>query len=99
MKIYSEKHRSSNNIKVICKSIMNNIDIDDLYIDNHFSHIEHEDSARYHKVEFVELIVETFIELKSHKICKKITNEEKGELILHKKKRADKNQHYVTAVM
>lgn len=87
VEMYSEEHRSSNNINVICRNIINNIDTDDLYNDDSFSHIGHEDSAGSHKVEFIRMMVQTFVALKSRKICKKITDEEKGELIRHKKKR------------
>lgn len=86
MKMYSDAHHSGNSIHAICKSITKNVDVGDLYNDYDFSHENKE--AGHHKGEFIHLIIETYIALKSHKICKKITEAEKGELIRHRKKRA-----------
>lgn len=86
MKMYSEEHHSKNSVNVICKSITKNIDIDDLYNDEDFSHNEYEESSQHHKEKFISLIVETYMSLKSYKICKKVTDEEVGELIRHRKK-------------
>lgn len=88
MRMYSEEHHSKNSVNVICKSITKNINIDDLYNDADFSHNKHEESAQHHKEEFISLVVETYLALKSHKICKKITEAEVGELVRHRKKRA-----------
>lgn len=89
MKMYSnEEHHSINSMKVICKTITKNIDMNDLYKSDDFLHRELEESeAFHHKEEFVNFIIETFLALKSHKICKKKTDEEKGELIRFRKKR------------
>lgn len=86
MKFYSEADLSGNSINVICKSIIKNIDIDDLYNEYNFSHQETEE-PKHHKEEFISSIIQTYTALKSQKICKKITEDEKGELIRHKKKR------------
>lgn len=87
IKMHSEEYQSSNSIKVIKKNISSNIDIGDLFNDDDFTHRNHEESAQRHKKEFIELIVETHMKLKSYRICKKITDEERGELIRHRKKR------------
>lgn len=84
MKMYSDRSdRSKNSVNVICKNITKNIDVDDLFKDYDFSNHENEDAA-HHKEEFVSLIVQTYIALKSHKICKKISDEEKGENVRHR---------------
>lgn len=88
MKRYSEEHQSGNDVNVIHKSIIKHIDIDDLFNDYDFSHHVHEGPAQHHKVEFIDAIVETYMKIKSHKICKKITDAEQGELIRHTRKRA-----------
>lgn len=87
MKMYSEAEHSGSGIHVIRRSVTVNIDIGDLFNDCDFSHRENEE-AECHKKEFISLLVETFMALKSHKICKKITDAEKGELIRHRRKRA-----------
>lgn len=88
MKIYSEEHQSGNSVNGIYKSIIKDIDIDDLYNDFDFSHHNHEESAQHHKVEFINLVVETYMTSKSHKICKKITDAQQGRLIRYNRKRA-----------
>lgn len=93
MKIYSEEFHSRNNINVMRNAIFKNIDINDLYTDADFSHLLHDEpGVLCHKEEFINLLIETYLTLKSHKICKKITDEEKGELIRFNKKR-----HYILA--
>lgn len=87
MKMYSEAEHSGNSTHVICKSITKNLDIGDLYNVYDFSHHENEETA-HHKEEFVNLVVKTYIALKSQKICRKITDEERGELIRQTRKRA-----------
>lgn len=88
MNMVPEDHHSKKNVNIICKNIMRNIDTDDLYNNVDFLHRNHEESSQLHKEEFITLIVETYMSLKSHKICKKITEKEQGELIRHRKKRA-----------
>lgn len=87
MRMYSEAEHSGNGIHVIRKSVINSIDFGDLFSDCDFSHREN-DEAVHHKAKFISLLIETFMALKSHKICKKITDAEKGEMIRHKRKRA-----------
>lgn len=88
MKMYSKEHHSKNSFNVIFESIIKNIDMDDPYNDGDFSHRGHEESAQHHKEDFIKLIVETYMALKSHKICNKITEQEQGELIRQRRKRA-----------
>lgn len=75
-----------NKFNIICNTIFNNIDVNDLYESVDFSDHEQKESGR-HKEEFIILIIKTYMALKSHKISKKITDEEKGELIRYRKKR------------
>lgn len=90
MKIYSIEHQSGIQYSVdsIYKSVIKNIDIDDLYNDCDFSHRGYEEFPHHHKVEFINLIVQTFMTFKSHKICRKITEAQQGELIRYERKRA-----------
>lgn len=88
MKMFSKEQHSRHSVNAIRKSIVNSIDMDDVYNNDLFSHHGHEESAHRHKEEFIDLMVQTFLTLKSYKICKKITEEEQGELIRHRRKRA-----------
>lgn len=51
MKIYSDQHHSQNTLNIIRKSIIKNIDIDDLYNNDNFSHQGHEQVD--HKEKFI----------------------------------------------
>lgn len=86
MKLFSEVNHSKNSMNVVCNNITKNINCEDLYNEHDFSHCGLEASS--HKEEFINLIIKTYAALKSHRICKKITDEEKGELIRYKNKRA-----------
>lgn len=87
MKMYSEDEHSGNGIHVIRKSVIENIDFGDLFSGCDFTHCENRE-AEHHKEEFLSFLIETFMALKSHKICKKITDAEQGEIIRHRRKRA-----------
>lgn len=86
--IYVENQRG-NNLNEVINTIIKNIDVYDLYEDFELKHNQQEELRSYdHKVEFVTLLIRTYIKMKSRKIGKKITDEERGNLIRYRKKRA-----------
>lgn len=88
MKIISSQSEQGNSFNVVWKTIFNYLDIHDLYSTESFEH-EYKKSSQYtHKEEFVIEIVKMYMTLKSKKIGKKITDEERGVLIRHKNKDA-----------
>lgn len=89
MKIVSKHRGQGNNFDIVLKSIFNNIDFDDLYQLVKFDQHDYQTSKEYgHKEEFIMEIIRTYMTLKSEKIGKKITDEERGERIRHKNKDA-----------
>lgn len=84
-KMYSAERRQGNCFDTIRKSIEENMDNDDIYLN--FNDV-HEEAAYNHKAEFISEIVKTFMTIKSMKIGSKITEQEQGELIRRKRKRA-----------
>lgn len=61
---------------VVCKTICNNLNIDDLYTTSNFKH-----NQQCHKKQFVKEVVETYLTLKSANIGKRIGDEERGAFI------------------
>lgn len=90
MKIVFDLDQQGHNFDAVQKVIANNIDIDDLYDDFDLKHNEQNELRQScdHKKQFVDLLVKTYMQMKSQKIGKKITDAERGELIRHKRKRA-----------
>lgn len=88
MKLYSANHNGGNSFNAILNTVFKNINIDDLYDESDFSHHEQNVSVLInHKPEFIKELIKTHMILKSHKIGRKITDEDKGELIRYNKKR------------
>lgn len=73
MKMFPEEHHSSDIFGLIQKTIVKHIDSNDLFDDVNFAHGENidEDTSESHKIEFITLMVETLMNLKSQKMCKK----------------------------
>lgn len=71
------------------KTIFNNLDIDSLYTSSLFSLHCHEKVTNVysHKEDFIFKILETYMHMKSKKICERISEEERGETIKRKKLR------------
>lgn len=89
MKIYSSERKQGNSLNAIQKTVQENININDVYINFHNAHVGEETTkVNHHKVEFVCEILKTYMTLKSKKIGAKITSAEQGELIRRRKKRA-----------
>lgn len=87
MKLISAESQLGNSFSSVSRIIGENIDIDDLFVDVNFIHKEKE-LPTAHKIEFVTMLIETYMILKSHKIGKKISDKERGELIRHLRKRS-----------
>lgn len=85
MKMVDTQNYQENNFNEVWKTILANIDIDDLYENSDFKHDEHE--IRDCKEEFVSLIIKTYMTMKSHAVGKKITDEKRGEIIRFRRKR------------
>lgn len=89
LKLISSQSEQGNNFVSVWKTIFNNLDIDDLYSTENFEQHDHKKSSQYtHKEEFIIEILKMYMTLKSKKIGKKITDEERGELIRHRNKDA-----------
>lgn len=79
--------RQRNDFDAVVKTIQNNLDIDALFEDENLSEHQHElKQPLGHKEEFILLLVKIYMTLKSQKIAKKITDEERGELIRNRRK-------------
>lgn len=87
MKMYSAEHQQGNSFNAIQKTILENVDIYDVYINFHDAH-DREDALSDHKVEFIREMVKTYMTIKSKKIGAKITSAEQGEPIRRRRKRA-----------
>lgn len=87
MKLISAESQQGISFNSVSRIICENIDINDLFVDVNFEHNEKELPIA-HKIQFVGLLVQTYMILKSHKIGKKISDKERGELIRHLRKRA-----------
>lgn len=86
MKMYSEKYNQGTNMSCVGKTISANLDMDELY-SNFF--ITHDESTMFtHKEEFISQLVETYMIMKSRKIGKKLTDEERGQLLRYRRRRA-----------
>lgn len=87
MKLISLENPLGNDINDVCRVICENIDMDDLFDDIDFNHDDQEHSAS-HKSNFITLLIKIYLNLKSQRIGKKITDNERGELIRYNKKRS-----------
>lgn len=85
MKWISKQRGQGNDHNAVLRTIYNNLIIDDLYTNENFELHEHK-SNNLHKDEFVKQLIEIYLQLKSNKIGKKITDEERGELIRNRRK-------------
>lgn len=89
LKMVYVENQQGNDVNEVRQTILENIDINDLYSEFDLKHIEQKAPVSYeHKQEFINLLLKTFLTMKSHKIGKKISDEERGKLIRYKKKRA-----------
>lgn len=89
MKIYSSARQQGNSLNAIQKTVQENKNINDIYINFHYAHVGEETAkVNLHKVEFFREILKAYMTLKSKKIGAKITSAEQGELIRRRKKRA-----------
>lgn len=92
MKMIFDENQKGNNMNAICNAINENIDIDDLYENFDLGHNGVEETIgnqdRTHKIEFINILIKTYMTMKSQNIGKKISDAQRGELIRHKKKRA-----------
>lgn len=87
-KIYAE-FSEGNNSNSVCKAIYENLDINDLYINFSIAHDEQNELALLaHKQEFISALIKTYMEIKSKKYGKKLTDQQRGKLIRHYNKRA-----------
>lgn len=64
--------------------VLKNIDFDDLF--NSCLHFQ--SSSFDHKKEFIHLLINTYLNLKAKNLGKKVTEEERGNLVRFKNKRA-----------
>lgn len=87
MKRIFDENQQGLNFDAVQKIIAEYINIDDLYDDFHLKHIGQELTPFNHKSTFINLLIKTFMTMKSQKIGKKITEAEQGKLISFKKKR------------
>lgn len=88
MKMYSAERDQGNSSHAIMQTIVENLETDDLYDDFHVSHHEQDGlSTQPHKEDFISQLVTTYMTLKAEKICKKITEQERGKLIRYTSKR------------
>lgn len=86
MKVMSLQSKS-NSFEDTWKTIFNNINQDELYTYADFKHDERGTICN-HKEEFIILVIKTYLTLKSRQIGRKITDEERGELIRNRRKHA-----------
>lgn len=89
MKMYSLEQQQGNSSNAIRKTIQENLNINDVYINFHDVHNGEEVPYDHdHKVEFICELLKTYMTMKSKKIGSKITSAEQGELIRRRRKRA-----------
>lgn len=89
MKMYSAEHQQGNSFNAIQKTILENMDIYDVYINFHDAHNgEGALTVSDHKVEFIREMLKTYMTIKSKKIGVKITSAEQGVPIRRTRKRA-----------
>lgn len=88
LKKISAEDQLGNHLNSVATFINEKIDIDDLYHGIEFNHIQKDGKISNHKIEFINLLITTYLIMKSQKIGKKITDFERGELIRYRKKRA-----------
>lgn len=68
MKMIFEENQQGNSSHAVCALIMENIDINDLYEDFDLIHKEQDEPNPYlHKSEFIQLLIETYMTMKSQK--------------------------------
>lgn len=85
----SSRSSEGNDIDTVWKTILNYIDIEDLYSTEDFEQHEQQRYSQFtHKEEFVIQVVKMYVIFKSQKIGRKIADEGKGEYIRHKNKQA-----------
>lgn len=87
LKMIYVENQQGNNFNAVSKVIIENIDVNDLFEDFDLKHPD-QDESNGHKVEFITLLIKTYMTMKSQKIGKKISDEERGTLIRFRKKRA-----------
>lgn len=87
MRLIWNKNHQGQSFSLVKRIINEHIDIDDLFEGIDFKH-EEQDESISHKKEFIALLIQTYMELKSQKIGQKITNEKRGELIRYRNKRS-----------
>lgn len=88
MKKISAEHRQGNSFNAVSKAICEYLDIDDVYAEFHTAHHDEDGlSTREHKKLFIAQIINTYMTMKSKNIGKKITEEERGDLIRQRNKR------------
>lgn len=88
MKRVFDENQQGLNLDAVQKIIADYINIDDLYNDFDLKHIEQDEpSSFYHKINFINLLIKTYMTMKSRKIGKKLTEAQQGKLIRFKNKR------------
>lgn len=89
MKRLSEEQHQGNCFNAVSRIICENLDINDLYRDFHVTHNDEDGLTSHpHKALCISQIVNTYMTLKSKIIGKKITDDERGELLRHRRKRS-----------
>lgn len=87
-KIYDENQQDQK-FDTVQKMVTEHINIDDLYNDFDLKHFEQDESTSSdHKAQFINLLVKTYMMMKSRKFGKKITEAQQGKLVRFKKKRS-----------
>lgn len=78
------------NYKIVCKTILNNIDIDKLYESSQFNchhHAEKTLGPLTHKEQFAFAIIQEYMRLKSTNIGRRITDEDWAESMKRRRAR------------
>lgn len=89
MKMLSSKRNQESIFDVVWSTTVSNLDFEDLYANIEFEHHAQDlSNVLSHKEQFIIQVVKTYLALKSQKIGKKITDEERGELIRSRRKHA-----------
>lgn len=87
-RVYTENEEGTD-FERVREMIIDNLDIDDVYLDGDFDHDEPGESEPvHHKIEFISSLIKTYMTMKSQKIGKKLSDHERGELLRFRKKRA-----------
>lgn len=79
----NSQERPTNSFSYLSETILKTIDVDDLF--NKFLHFKL--SSYDHRVEFIHLLIKTYLNLKAKNLGKKISEEERGRLIRYNNKR------------